>query len=138
LGNGVPWAWRFGKGGKARMLPLGRTAIDAIHAYADAISAVYPNEQPMPAVFLNYRYRPISRQSVWKILRKYALAAGVNAEISPHTFRHSFATHLIEGGADLRSVQFLLGHADIATTQIYTHIDQTRLRQIHHQYHPRA
>jgi integrase/recombinase XerD len=92
----------------------------------------------MGRLFLNARGEPLSRMGAWKVLRKHATAAGITSRVTPHTLRHSFATHLLEGGADLRAVQEMLGHADISTTQIYTHVDREYLRSVHKQFHPRG
>ncbi len=130
----------FGKGSKERLVPIGRGAIAAL--------AIYVREQRPKLerggskgggkLFLNARGTPLSRMGAWKILRKYVKRAGITKRVFPHTLRHSFATHLLEGGADLRAVQDMLGHADISTTQIYTHVDREYLRQVHRRYHPRA
>lgn len=127
----------FGKGSKERVVPLGESATRCLKNY---LLTVRPRflKRPSPFVFLNQAGRPLTRQGFWKIIRRYALKAGLNKRLSPHTLRHSFATHLLERGADLRSVQVMLGHVDIATTQIYTHVTQERLRKIHHRYHPRG
>ncbi len=127
----------FGKGKKERLVPVCKTAMiwlyDYIHSARESlIDRILSGD----TVFLNRFGKRISRQSVWKMIKKYALQAGIKKYISPHTMRHSFATHLIENGADLRAVQEMLGHADIATTQIYTHLDNKSLRQIHHSFHP--
>ncbi len=122
-----------GKGSKERLVPLGKTAIEFATRYLE--KRVQSN---CPNFFLNPRGLPISRQFVWKIVKKYALAAGITKLITPHTFRHSFATHLLENGADLRVVQELLGHSDISTTQIYTHVSRDRLRKVHAEFHPRG
>ena len=129
-----------GKGSKQRMVPLGDQAIEAIERYLDRqrprLAALRPTEPDW--LFLSRSGRPIRREAIWELVKKYALIANVSVKISPHTMRHSFATHLLAGGADLRQVQELLGHASIATTQIYTHVDQTRLKKVHQQFHPRA
>ena len=126
----------FGKGAKERLVPLHDTAVSLLCDYArDWRPAFLPRED---VLFLNRSGKGLSRVALWKIVRKYALKAGIRRPISPHTFRHSFATHLLEGGADLRSVQLLLGHADISATEIYTHVQSGRLRRIHNAYHPRC
>lgn len=127
----------FGKGAKERVVPLGESAMRCLKGY---LLTARPRflKRPSPFVFLNGSGKPLSRQGFWKIIRRYGLKAGLNKRLSPHTLRHSFATHLLERGADLRSVQVMLGHVDIATTQIYTHVTQERLKKIHHRYHPRG
>jgi len=130
----------FGKGSKERLVPIGRSAIGAVATY---IRELRPRLEAggkggKGILFLNARGEPLSRMGAWKILRRYVDRSGIEKAVSPHTLRHSFATHLLEGGADLRAVQEMLGHADISTTQIYTHVDREYLRQVHKQYHPRA
>lgn len=129
----------FGKGGKERIIPLGRTALEACVCYLNEARPVLLGTAPKTtAFFINQRGKRFTRQGCWKLLREHAAVAGIEKEITPHVLRHSFATHLIENGADLRSVQELLGHADISTTQIYTHISKTRLSEVYKQFHPRA
>jgi integrase/recombinase XerD len=128
----------FGKGSKERLVPIGRTAIGAVAIYLRELRPRLEKGQGKGILFLNARGEPLSRMGAWKILRKYVEIAGITKSVSPHTLRHSFATHLLEGGADLRAVQEMLGHADISTTQIYTHVDREFLRSVHRQYHPRA
>jgi len=128
----------MGKGGKERVVPIGRPARTALEAYLTRERPRLLRGRPSPFVFLGPRGRPLTRQAVWKLVRRRALAAGVGERVSPHTLRHTFATHLLEGGADLRIVQTLLGHADISTTQIYTHVSPTRLREVHRRHHPRS
>ena len=128
----------FGKGAKERLVPIGRRAIGAIAIYLRELHPALEKGEGKGALFLNSRGRPLSRMGAWKILRKYVDQAGITKPVSPHTLRHSFATHLLEGGADLRAVQEMLGHVDISTTQIYTHIDREYLRSVHKQFHPRA
>jgi len=133
----VGYARCVGKGRKERIVPVGRRAVEAIGDYL-------ARERPgldrggEPYLFLTHSGRRMGRESIWRLVRKYALRAGISQHVSPHTLRHSFATHLLEGGADLRAVQEMLGHVDIATTQIYTHVDQSRLKAIHKKFHPRA
>lgn len=121
----------FGKGGKERLVPIGRQAAGALAMYLRELRPVLEKGQGEGKLFLNARGRPLSRMGAWTILRKYVDAAGISKTVTPHTLRHSFATHLLEGGADLRAVQEMLGHADISTTQIYTHVDREHLRQVH-------
>ena len=128
----------FGKGSKERLVPIGRRAIGALASYIRDLRPRLEHGEGRGALFLNARGRPLTRMGAWKILRKYVERAGIEKRVSPHTLRHSFATHLLEGGADLRAVQEMLGHADISTTQIYTHVDREYLRSVHRQYHPRA
>jgi integrase/recombinase XerD len=128
----------FGKGGKERLVPIGRRAIGAIAVYLRELRPKLEKGEGKGVLFLNARGQPMSRMGAWKILRKYVDQAGITKPVSPHTLRHSFATHLLEGGADLRAVQEMLGHVDISTTQIYTHVDREYLRTVHKQFHPRA
>lgn len=128
----------FGKGSKERLVPLGRNAIGAVAVYLRELRPTLERGEGKGTLFLNSRGKPLSRMGAWKILRKYVDIAGIKKAVSPHTLRHSFATHLLEGGADLRAVQEMLGHSDISTTQIYTHVDREYLRSVHKQFHPRA
>ena len=128
----------FGKGGKERVVPIGRPALRVLHRYLDQARPLLLKGETSVFLFVARRGRPLSRQGFWKLLKKYALQAGIRHPVSPHTLRHSFASHLLEGGADLRVVQIMLGHADIATTQIYTHVSMERLQSIHQKYHPRS
>jgi integrase/recombinase XerD len=128
----------FGKGSKERLVPIGRNAIAALAIYVHEQRPHLARGSGKATLFLNSRGTRLSRMGAWKILRKYVKRAGITKTVSPHTLRHSFATHLLEGGADLRAVQEMLGHADISTTQIYTHVDREYLRQVHRRYHPRA
>ena len=129
-----------GKGNKQRIAPLGDSAIEAIDDYLlhqrSRLAASRPNEKDW--LFLSRSGRRLRREAIWELVKKYASIAGISTKISPHTLRHSFATHLLAGGADLRQVQEMLGHSSIATTQIYTHVDQTRLKKVHQQFHPRG
>jgi integrase/recombinase XerD len=130
----------FGKGSKERLVPIGRSAIGALAIYARELRprlAANAASGGGKTLFLNARGQTLSRMGAWKILQKYVKRSGITKRVYPHTLRHSFATHLLEGGADLRAVQEMLGHADISTTQIYTHVDREYLRQVHRRYHPR-
>ena len=127
----------MGKGRKERLIPVGRAAINAVLTYLDLLRPRLVGERSETALFLSRTGRPLDRTNVWRLVRKYATVAGIKQRLSPHTLRHSFATQLLAGGADLRIVQELLGHANLTTTQIYTHVDETRLKQVHRQYHPR-
>jgi len=129
----------LGKGSKERIVPIGSSAIDWISKYLiNSRPSLEKKGKSLNFVFLNSRGTKLSRMGVWKILRRYTVEAGIKREVHPHTFRHSFATHLLEGGADLRSVQEMLGHADISTTQIYTHVDREYIKQVHRDFHPRG
>jgi integrase/recombinase XerD len=128
----------FGKGSKERLVPIGRSAIGAVAIYTRELRPKLEKGEGKGILFLNARGRPLTRMGAWKILRGYVERAGITKHVSPHTLRHSFATHLLEGGADLRAVQEMLGHVDISTTQIYTHVDREYLRQVHRSYHPRG
>ena len=128
----------FGKGSKQRLIPLGEDAIEILRKYLQDGRLKLLKNLTSEEVFLNVRGKKLSRQGFWKNLRDYAIKAEIKQKVYPHMLRHSFATHLLENGADLRSVQTMLGHADISTTQIYTHVIQERLQKIHQQYHPRG
>ncbi len=130
----------FGKGSKERLVPIGRMARDAMDVYLSKVRPLLIRTgKRTDAVFLNQeRGTALSRMSVWNLAREYASSAKIEKHLSPHTFRHSFATHLIEGGADLRMVQEMLGHADISTTEIYTHVDRSYLQEVHRTFHPRG
>lgn len=129
-----------GKGDKERIIPLGSQAINSLNDYLSLVRSRLEakNSSVVDEVFLNFRGGALSRQGVWKNIKKYVMKAGGSPEVTPHTLRHSFATHLLENGADLRIVQELLGHSDISTTQIYTHITKHRLKKIYKKHHPRA
>lgn len=128
----------FGKGSKERIIPLGTAAQKWTHGYMTDGRVRLLRGQESDVLFLNHRGGKLTRQGFWKIIKKYAKEAGIKKEITPHTIRHSFATHLLENGADLRSVQEMLGHADISTTQVYTHLTRGKLREIYDKAHPRA
>jgi len=127
-----------GKGSKERLIPISSLALRRLEEYLASGRKPLLQGRSAPYVFLNHRGRRLTRQGFWKILKQYGRQAGINRPISPHTLRHSFATHLLEGGADLRSIQTLLGHADISTTQIYTSVTSEHLREVYRRYHPRA
>jgi len=126
-----------GKGGKSRAVPFGRWARETLREYLNNVRRLLLKGKSSVYLFTNRSGKPLSRQGFWKIIRSYALGAGIEKRVTPHTLRHSFATHLLEGGADLRAVQVMLGHADISTTQIYTHVDGARLKKVHREHHPR-
>ena len=129
-----------GKGGKQRMVPIGSRAIEAIQTYCSDLRAVLAKRQAeaSDALLLSRSGRPMDRIMLWRLVKFYAARVGIDSLISPHALRHSFATHLLAGGADLRQVQEMLGHASIQTTQIYTHVEHSRLKKVHQQFHPRA
>jgi len=127
-----------GKGDKERIVPLGEDAIQWLEYYISHVRPQMDKGKDVGKVFLNRNGRGLTRQYFWGAIKKYALQAGITKDISPHTIRHSFATHLLSGGADLRSVQAMLGHADITTTEIYTHVERERLKSVHKKYHPRS
>ncbi len=129
----------FGKGSKERLIPIGQSAIKWINEYIiKSRPFLIKSKETDDILFLNVRGTKLSRMGIWKIVDKYVKLAGIELNIHPHTFRHSFATHLLEGGADLRAVQEMLGHSDISTTQIYTHIDRDFIKEVHRTFHPRA
>lgn len=127
-----------GKGERERIVPLGEEAVAAVRDYLSGSRRELLRGRSSERLFVNHRGGPLTRQGFWKVLRRHAGRAGIRTRLSPHTLRHSFATHLLEHGADLRSVQLLLGHADISTTQIYTHVNRERLRRLYTNFHPRA
>lgn len=127
-----------GKGGKVRVVPLGRSALSALEQYLTHARQSFLKGKDSSLIFLNYRGRGMTRQGFWKILRNYGRLAGIRWSLKPHALRHSFATHLLQRGADLRAVQMMLGHSDISTTQIYTHVLKERLKEIYRDHHPRA
>jgi integrase/recombinase XerD len=128
----------FGKGAKERVVPVGRRALGAVALYVREIRPRFDRGKGHGRVFLNARGTPLSRVGAWTVIKRAARGAGLTKRVSPHTLRHTFATHLLEGGADLRAVQEMLGHADLATTQLYTHVDRDYLRTVHKTYHPRS
>ena len=128
----------MGKGSKERIIPIGRNACSTVQKYCDSVREKLLKGNITNVLFLSRLGKKISRQSIWKIIKIYAQKANIKKQIKPHTLRHSFATHLLEHGADLRSVQEMLGHSDISTTQIYTHVDKERLKGVHKEFHPRA
>jgi integrase/recombinase XerD len=128
----------MGKGSKERIVPIGRQAIQGIQAYIANGRPMQLKQATSHYIFVARAGRPMTRQGFWKLLRRYALVAGIVQRVTPHCLRHSFASHLLEGGADLRAVQTMLGHVDIATTQIYTHVAQKRLIELHRKFHPRG
>ncbi len=140
--NSINWQAGYvvvmGKGRKERVVPVGRSAYDLLRRYVEESRNDLIKGKSTNILFLNRSGRLFSRQGLWKLVKKYARLSGLEDKVHPHTFRHTFATHLLEGGADLRAVQVMLGHADISTTQIYTHVTRERLKAIHKKYHPRS
>lgn len=134
----VGYVVALGKGEKERIVPLGRTAYEQVKRYVDQVLPLMLKGGQCNTLFLNRSGKGLTLQGFWKIVKKYAGKANMAKKVHQHTFRHSFATHLLEGGADLSSVQIMLGHADISTTQIYTHVTRDRLKEIHRKYHPRG
>ncbi len=128
----------FGKGGKERVVPIGRTVLSTVSVYLHTLRPTLDKGRSKNRVLLNARGEPLSRVGAWNIVKKWTRRAGITKRVTPHTLRHSFATHLLEGGADLRAVQEMLGHADLSTTQIYTHVDRDHLRKVHRRFHPRG
>jgi integrase/recombinase XerD len=128
----------FGKGSKERLVPIGRSVIGAVSVYLHTMRSELDRGKSKGRVLLNARGEPLSRVGAWGVVKRAARNAGITKRVTPHTLRHSFATHLLEGGADLRAVQEMLGHADLSTTQIYTHVDREYLRSVHKQFHPRG
>ena len=128
----------FGKGRKERLVPVGRAALEKVRAYLETSRGLLLKGRASPALFVTPRGGPFSRMGFWKVVRKYALKAGIDKPLSPHKLRHTFATHLVQRGADLRAVQAMLGHADLSTTQIYTHVDAERLQRVYAGAHPRS
>ncbi|KDP13447.1 site-specific tyrosine recombinase XerD [Staphylococcus chromogenes] len=128
----------FGKGNKERIIPLGETVIELLKTYIENVRPQLLKKQVTHTLFLNMQGKPLTRQGIWKIIKQTGAKAGIQKRLTPHTLRHSFATHLLENGADLRAVQEMLGHSDISTTQLYTHVSKTQIRKMYQQYHPRA
>lgn len=128
----------FGKGSKERIVPIGMHAREKINHYLKTARPMRLKQMSSPYLFIARAGKPMTRQGFWKLLRRYAILAGLNKKITPHSLRHSFASHLLEGGADLRAVQIMLGHVDISTTQIYTHVTREHLKKLHKKFHPRG
>lgn len=128
----------LGKGRKERVIPIGKQSRDAVKKYCDLVRPKFLKSRLSSDLFLSRLGRKMSRQAIWQLIKQYAKKANITKTIKPHTLRHTFATHLLQHGADLRSVQEMLGHADISTTQIYTHVDRDRLKTVHKQFHPRG
>ncbi len=132
------WATVFGKGSRERLVPIGAPAVRTLERYLREVRPRLDKGRGQGRVYLNARGNPMRRESIWKLVKDSAKRAGIAKNVSPHTLRHTFATHLVEGGADLAAVQELLGHVDISTTQIYTHVDREYLRDVHRRFHPRS
>jgi integrase/recombinase XerD len=128
----------LGKGRKERLVPIGEQAVNLLEEYLDHIRPLLLHGKTSPSLFITMQRKAMTRTRYWQIMKDLALQAGIKKEISPHALRHSFATHLLENGADLRSVQLMLGHSDISTTQLYTHVEHSRLKSIHKKFHPRG
>ena len=128
----------FGKGNKERIVPLGETIIDILETYIETVRPQLLKKTVTDNLFLNMHGKPLSRQAIWKMIKQNGVKAEIFKTLTPHTLRHPFATHLLENGADLRAVQEMLGHADISTTQLYTHVSKSQIRKIYNQFHPRA
>jgi integrase/recombinase XerD len=138
LNHDAGYLMATGKGRKERLVPVGEVALAAVAAYLQGARASFAGMRAVDALFLTHHGRAMTRQGFWKLLGRYARAAGIRKPISPHKLRHSFATHLVERGADLRAVQAMLGHADIGTTEIYTHVSRRHLRAVYDRFHPRS
>ncbi len=138
LNAGAGFVTAVGKGNKERLVPVGKVALERVAAYLESSRQVILRGREARALFVTPRAKGFSRVGFWKLIRRYALKAGIKKALSPHKLRHSFATHLLEGGADLRAVQAMLGHADLGTTQIYTHVDRARLHAVYDRHHPRS
>lgn len=128
----------LGKGNKERLVPVGEHAVDYLQKYIESARHELVTQQKSSSLFLSKRGAGMSRQAFWQLIKRYTLVAGIKADVSPHTLRHAFATHLLNHGADLRTLQMLLGHADLSTTQIYTHVATARLQELHQKHHPRG
>lgn len=128
----------IGKGNKERVVPVSTAACDSVTRYLEEVRPQHAQDELERTLFLTRRGTPFSRKGIWKLIKQHSLAAGIQKNVTPHTLRHSFATHLLSNGAPLRMIQEMLGHADIATTQVYTHVDSSRLKAVHEQFHPRA